>query len=149
MGVCIEGTKEGTTTLDMSYSGFCRLRKTIANLIGENFGKKYEEYVRYSASLFPFSSEEETDKFFLQLEKEINEIIDSKKASKKVMDFLFSSDCEGKISYGSCKDLLKVIGTYDNDIVYGYAAWSSPSMFKDFKQLLAECIENKCNLIWY
>ena len=52
----------------------------------------------------------------------------------KIVDFCLQSDCEGSIRYGACKELLKVIGNYDDNICYGYAGREDCAMFRDFKK---------------
>ena len=42
----------------------------------------------------------------------------------------------------------KVIGDYDDSIIYGYAGRNNPAKFKDFKEILQDCVDNKCFMVW-
>ena len=48
------------------------------------------------------------------------------------------------IPYGS---KLYIVGQYDN-ICYGYAGRKDCAMFRDFKRILEDCAEHKCNMTW-
>lgn len=67
----------------------------------------------------------------------------------KVVDFLLQSDCSGSIRFGACKQILKVIGDYDDDICYGYAGRKDCAMFRDFKAILQDCVDTKSDLVWW
>lgn len=75
-------------------------------------------------------------------------MLNKKCVSVKIVDFCLQSDCEGSIRYGACKELLKVIGNYDDNICYGYAGREDCAMFRDFKKILEDCAEHKCNMVW-
>ena len=79
---------------------------------------------------------------------ETERLVESKELPIKIADFLYQSDCDGKIRYGTCKEILKVIGNYDDSIIYGYAGREKPAKFKDFKEILQDCVDNKCFMIW-
>lgn len=78
---------------------------------------------------------------FLMLRKKVAELCST--------DFCLQSDCGGKIHYGACKEIYKHVKDYDDNVCYGYAGRPDCTMFKDFKNLLKECIDNKCDLIWW
>lgn len=79
---------------------------------------------------------------------ETERLIERKELLIKIADFLYQSDCEGEIRYGACKEILKVIGDYDNRVIYGYAGRENPARFKDFKGILKDCVDNKCFMVW-
>lgn len=58
------------------------------------------------------------------------------------------SDCEGHVGYGTCKLLLKIIGDTKDNAIYGYAGWKNPAKLSDFVEVLQECVDKKCDLIW-
>lgn len=64
------------------------------------------------------------------------------------MDFLLQSDVGGRIHYGACKNILKIIGDYDDNIMYGYAAWGEQSRFSRFRRILEDCVATKSDMIW-
>ena len=137
MGVTISCKKTGQS-IDMGYGGFNRLRNKVAELAGGPFAEHY-------SSLNPFGDKEYFDEF----DRKTREILENKQADIKIVDFLLQSDCEGKIRYGACKNILKAIGNYDDDILYGYCGRPDCAKFKDFKAILEDCVDNKCDMIWY
>lgn len=93
-------------------------------------------------------SGEEKDKYFRDYDALTEQMIKENKVNIKVADFLYQSDCEGKIRYGACKELLKVIGDYDDDVLYGYCGRPDCAKFCDFVSILKDCVENKFDMIW-
>lgn len=139
MGVTLSAKRNPSRSIDLGYFGFSRLRKTVSDLVGEPWKSHYDCL---------YHREVVTDDFLNAFDNKTEELIKSKKVSVKVVDFLLQSDTNGAIHYGACKTLLKLIGNYDDDILYGYAAHKNCAKFKDFKELLQECVEKKCDLIW-
>lgn len=85
---------------------------------------------------------------YKEFDAKTEELISKRKVSVKVVDFLFQSDCSGAIRFGACKQILKVIGDYDDDICYGYAGRKDYAMFRDFKAILQDCVDTKSDLVW-
>lgn len=141
MGVTLE-SKKGKISLDMGYGGFLSLRKKVAELCSPEFGKHYDTIDK---APFIFGREEYFKKFDIKTE----ELLKRKVVSPKVVDFCLQSDREGRIHYGACKEIYKHIKDYDDDFCYGYAGRPDCTMFRDFKNLLKECIDNKCDLVWW
>lgn len=146
MGVTIRSKNFG---IDLGYFGFFRLRRKIAELISEDAGIHYEELSHPSQPLF-FKTKDEEDEYWKKYD-EVTECIVSKcpKNIHKVFDFLYESDVEGSVTYGTCKQILDVIGDYDDDIIYGYAGRPDAARMKDFKSILEDCVKNKCKMTWY
>lgn len=140
MGVAIKCRKSGHT-IDMGSGGFFRLRKKVAELTNSELG---QHYALLTQNMFG-----RDDEWYENYDKQLELIINKHKISIKIIDFLYQSDIEGKIRYGACKQILKVIGDYDDNFAYGYAGQKDCAKFKDFKNLLEECAQFKCDLIWY
>lgn len=147
MGVTLQCKKTGTS-IDMGYGGFGRLRDKVSELTGEPFASHMEKLDLQTCARLQFASKEERDKFNADFDAETQRMIDAKQVSIKIVDFCLQPDCEGSIRYGACKELLKAIGDYDDNIAYGYAARKDCAMFRDFKALLQECVDNRCMLVW-
>lgn len=137
MGVTIENKNR---SIDMGYGGFYNLRKNIAGIYSIEFKNLYEEWCR------PYSkiTNEEGNKILASF-YERNILTDD---DDIVLDFLFASDCEGKISVKGCRRLYKIIKDYDDNICYGYIGRNDCAMFKDFKSLVEECAKNRIILKW-
>lgn len=138
MGVSIMYKKTGET-IDMGCGGFLRLRRKVSDLCGEPWASHYRELT---------DNWQHPEGWYEKFDAKTVELLNKKCVSIKVVDFLLQSDCGGSIRYGACKQILKVIGNYDDDILYGYAAHHNCARFKDFKRLLIQCVEHKCNLVW-
>lgn len=143
MGVTIKCKKTGRN-IDLGYSGFMRLRRKVAELMGETFCGHYKKL--YDAPLLMRPDEEK--KFYTEWYTEAIRIVRENDLPVKVVNFLLESDCDGKIRYGACKEILNVIGDYDDNICYGYAGRSDCAMFRDFKAILQDCVDNKCDMVW-
>lgn len=148
MGVTLQCKKTGTS-IDMTYGGFNRLRNKVAELAGEPFASHMKKLVFQTCMSLQFTSKEGRDKFNIDFDAETQRMIVAKQVSIKIVDFCLQPDCAGSIRYGACKEILKVIGDYDDNIAYGYAGRKACAMFRDFKALLRECVNNRCMLTWW
>ena len=142
MGVTIKCKKTGRE-MDMGYFGFFKLRAKVAELVGSEVGEHYKKLD--DILNIPYPERENVLKLY---DDETERLVKNKVLSIKIADFLYQSDCDGKIRYGACKEILKVIGDYDDSIIYGYAGRKNPAKFKDFKEILQDCVDNKCFMIW-
>ena len=140
MGVTIRSPKNN---IDMGYGGFQRLRLTIAKLCPKEITDHYEYLIN---NLFRLSRNKvESDLY----DKETERLYSKYKNYNKVMNFLYAPDIDAQLSYGTAKQLLKVIGNYDDDVIYGYAGWGDDAArFADFKKILQDCVELKKPLKW-
>lgn len=118
------------------------LRKKVAMLCNEEFGKHYDTITK-APTMQP-----ERDTFFHEFDKMTAKLISEKKICVKIVDFCLQSDIQGRIHYGACKLIYDRIKDYDDHVCYGYAGQPNRFMFFDFKNLLKECIDNKCDLVW-
>lgn len=143
MGVTIKCKKTGRE-IDLGCGGFMQLRRKVAQLMGESFYSHYEKLCNAPIIMRP----EVEEKFWKDWDTEAIRLITENDIPVKVVNFLLESDCDGKIRYGACKEILKVIGDYDDNICYGYAGRSNCAMFRDFKAILQDCVDNKCDMVW-
>ena len=92
-------------SFDMGASGFFNLRANIADLFDERFG---EHYRKLSECYSPIDYEEH--------DRIANEILSHprfKDEDADILDFLYASDCDGKISYRTCGKLYNLIKDHD------------------------------------
>lgn len=143
MGVTIKCKKTGRD-IDLGYGGFMRLRRKVAELTGDPFYSHYKKLLDAPALMRPDVAEE----FYRNWDTEMGLLLVGNDIPVKVVNFLLESDCDGKIRYGACKEILKIIGDYDDNICYGYAGRSDCAMFRDFKAILQDCVDNKCDMVW-
>lgn len=131
--------------MDLGYGGFMRLRTKIAELVGDDVGEHYRKLVTAPSSIF----EKDHEAFFDAYDKKIAELTEKYSSKLRyIFDFLYASDCEAEISLEVCKELYEVIKDYDDDHPYGYYGRPDCAMFKDFKEIIKDCIDNECDLRW-
>ncbi len=63
----------------------------------------------------------------------------------------FTKDAADTLGYenGILPDDYEVIKDYDDSICYGYCGREDCAMFRDFKDVVRDCIENNCEMTWY
>lgn len=151
MGLTLYCKKTGRS-INMGYGGFNRLREKVANLVGEPFAS---HYAKLSTPEYMFClNAEKAKQLFAEYDAQTARMLDQNLVSHKVADFLLQSDCEGKVRYGACKEILQVIGNYNDDhICYGYNrcasdGWVGTGTMADFKSVLQDCVDNRCMMIW-
>ena len=142
MGVTIRCKKTGRS-IDLGYGGFNQLRLKVFELCCEPW---YSHYNSLNDKILASSIDDST--FFEIFDQKTGKMLKEKKISIKIIDFCLQSDCKGSIRYGACKQILKVIGDYDDNICYGYVGRSDCATFRDFKAILQDCVENKCDMVW-
>lgn len=143
MGVSVYCKKTGKS-IDMGYGGFFNLRNKVSDLVGGEWAQHYSMLYKIQTT-YPV---EKRKALYKEFDAKTEELISKRKVSVKVVDFLLQSDCAGSIRFGACKQILKVIGDYDDDICYGYAGRKDCAMFRDFKAILQDCVDTKSDLVW-
>lgn len=137
MGITIKNKNMG---IDMGYHGFFLLRKNIAYLISEDFGRLYEQW----CGPFGHLTDEEGNKKLKILYSQGKMI----NADELVLKFLFESDGEGKLSVNGCKKLYELIKDYDDNILYGYVGRPDCAKFKDFKEIIKQSAKSRLVVRW-
>lgn len=138
MGLTLYGAGK---RLDLSTGGFLRLRRRVSDLCGEPWAGHYR-------SLTDGGRHDKDDAWFEAFDLETRRLVGEKKINIKIVDFLLQSDMSGRIRYGACKEILKVIGDYDDNYCYGYAALPGQPRFGDFRSMLQACADGKKDLYW-
>ena len=130
---------------DLGFGGFYRLRKAIAKLCPEDIK---EHYMLLADHYFDIQIEDPGFKKYDEKTEKIYQKYRSKTYGK-VIDFLWAPDLECKLTYGTAKNLLKAIGDYDDDVIYGYAGWGEHAMrFHHFKEILQDAYDTKTKWGW-
>lgn len=140
MGLSISGNYKNSIELSGGYGMLATIREEVAKAWDKEFGKHYAT-LKYC---------NEYEQFNDKANKIINSerLIEKTKKDEDILDFLFAPDCEGKISYKTCKKILDLIKDTDCKYCLRYAAYSHND-WQDFKQLLLECYSHRSNLVWY
>ena len=136
MGLIITG-KSSKIELSGGYGMLLTIRELVAKAFDKEFG---EHYARLRHTI------DDIEDF----DKTTNEILSHsrfKDEDADIIDFLFASDCGGKINYKTCKKIYELIKNIKGNVVLRYRYYSNND-WEDFKQLLKDCYSNKCNLTW-
>ena len=148
MGITIT-CKNPKYDFGMSYHAFFNLRKNIARCINDYFGSLYEKLMLYPGTYL--------DDGYLVESKAENYINDNPnifpEEDNDILDFLFESDCEGKIRHKTCKKIADLLEkNYDRlnlknkEFRYGY---HSHEDYKEFIDFLRDCYSHRKNMEWY
>lgn len=130
MGLTPHAKKSPEKSIDLGAGGFLRLRQKVSQLAGEPWAN------HYATLLHRPPSKSDKESFYAEFDAKLAQLIAGRKVPVKLVDFCLQSDIEGSIHYGACKQLLKIIGDYDDDILYGYAGRPDCARFRDFKAIL-------------
>lgn len=142
MGITIRSKNK---SIDMGYAGFNKLRTKVAELTADDIG---EHYKKLHDSIFLMGDLRKS--FFDKYNKKIQELSQKYNGEKDAtLDFIYASDCEGKITAEQCKNIHEVIKNYDDSILYGYSGREDCATFKDFKELVKDCVDNGCDMEWW
>ena len=142
MGITITAKYESAPEYDMGYGQFFCLRRDIAYLISNEFGDLYSKLPSM------YIATPEVQRAF---DEGIDTLLEKYKVRKRLIPFLFRSDCDGYISPAQCKTVLIYLESsfIEPEKEYGYVAPGRKRMtIYQFKDLLTECCKRKVNLIW-
>lgn len=134
----------GNVSIDVPYYGYHRLKRKVAEFCPEKIKEHFLKF-DYTEQLKWTETERK------QYDERTEKLWTENKKYRKIINFLYSPDCDAEFSYGTAKDILKIIGDYDdNSTIYGYAGWGkNAARFSDFKKVLQESAFKKKRLIVY
>lgn len=140
MGLTITATNS-EYEFNMGYGGFFSLRKNIAMAFDKDFGEIYANYLRcYTKRQF-----DDNDR---SAELRLN-VVDPDGAVSDVIDFLYQSDCSGKISHTTCKKIYDLIKDTDySGIRFVYESLSDGKDYEHFKDFLIDCYSHRRQMRW-
>ena len=147
MGVSIECTNP-KYSFDMGCGGFLNLRKNVAKSIDKRFGELYEESMM---CLYDKSAAEDLDRKTTEYIESHPDVFPEE--DNDVLDFLYTSDCGGKINYRTAKkiaDLLeKSFSALDLEHKMFRYAIRSHNDYREFIEFLRDCYSHRKNMVWY
>lgn len=145
MGICIECLSTGSS-INIGYGHFAVFRQKIADLVDKDFSEHYKKLIK------PFWR---SDKEWEEYDKITEKFVRKRLCSTWVIRFLYAADYDGHLPWSACKKLLEFIEPLNNKEEIGYcsyrvgAATTGPATIGDFKNILEECVKNKCNMEWH
>lgn len=143
MGVTIESKN---FSIDLGYGGFRNLRLKVAELTADDIFDHYKK----STDGMQLYDEDKRKRFYEEYNKKTN-ALDLKYEGKmsNILDFLYASDCSGKMDAEHCRSIYNVIHDYDDNIKYGYVGKKDCAMFKDFKNIVKDGIDSEEGFEWW
>ena len=141
MGLTIRARYKPKKTIDLGYDGFARLRLQVAALAGDPWDSHYRKLFEPA----PMRDSKALEAF----DKETDNLLNRKVVPRSLVDFCTQPDTNGIVHYGACRQLLGIIGNYTDDVDYGYPGRPDCATFQDFKDILEDCVDRHCDLIWH
>jgi len=132
MGITISSKRY---SCDMGCGGFGRFRNVVAEKTNDKF---YKHYMRLSDSDVIFLNGEERIKFFEKYDADTIKHIEENEVSEEIADFLFKSDCQGKIDRKQSKQIYELIKECDDNLVFGYIGRRDCSKMADMKKIFSD-----------
>ncbi|HYF75297.1 MAG TPA: hypothetical protein VD757_01810 [Candidatus Nitrosocosmicus sp.] len=132
MGITISSKRH---SCDMGYGGFGRFRNAVAEKVNAEF---YKHYLKLSdpEAIFSFGSERE--KYFLKYDAKTKEFIEQSIVTVEVANFLYQSDCGGKIDRKQAKQIYELIKECDDNISFGYSGRPDRAKMSDLKNIFSD-----------
>lgn len=147
MGVSIRCEKTRTGA-DLTYIGFARFRKLVAECCGPGWALHYKKLLQTPKERALSSARAESDE---ELDAITADMIRRRAVPVKIVDFLLQPDEGGRIHHGACRTILRRLERRNvhDDPLYGYAAWGSDATrLSHVMRVLRACVESKSDLTW-
>ncbi|KJS84971.1 MAG: hypothetical protein JM58_09380 [Peptococcaceae bacterium BICA1-8] len=132
MGVTISSKRY---SCDVGYGGFNRFRNAVAEKTSDKF---YKHYLRLSNSDVVFLSGEERKVFFKKYDDDTIKFVERNEVTEEVANFLFQSDCGGKIDRKQARQIYELIKECDDNIVFGYIGRKDCAKMADMKNIFSD-----------
>ena len=132
MGVTISSKRY---SCDMGYGGFDRARNAIAEKVSGEF---YKHYLKLSDAEVMFLMGKARKDFFEKYDATTKEYINQNTVTVEVANFLYQSDCSGKIDRKQAKEIYTLIKECDDNISFGYSGRSDCAKMSDLKKIFSD-----------
>lgn len=124
---------------DMGYGAFFSLRKNIALAYDKKFGEHYAT-LAYCHTVEQYEAHDRISQLFVD---------DFDPDDAGIIDFLYQSDCEGSISYKTCKKIYDLIKDVDySGQRFVYATVSDGKDYEHLKEFLRDCYRYHRKAYW-
>jgi hypothetical protein len=132
MGITISSKRH---SCDMGYGGFGRFRDSVAEKTNDDFHKHYLELSTPEAMFSTGSSRKE---FFEKYDTKTKEYIKRNTVTVEVANFLYQSDCNGKVDRKQAKQIYELIKGCDDNISFGYSGRKDCAKMSDLKNIFSD-----------
>lgn len=132
MGITISSKRH---SCDMGYGGFGRFRNAVAEKVNDEI---HRHYLSLSDSKVMFLSGAERDEYYEKYNITTNEYVEQGVVTVEVANFLYQSDCDGKVDRKQAKQIYELIKECDDDLSFGYSGRSDCAKMSDLKNIFAD-----------
>lgn len=132
MGITISSKRH---SCDMGYGGFGRFRNAVAEKVNHEF---YQHYLSLSDSKVMVLSGIERETYFEKYNATTYEYIEQGKVTVEVANFLYQSDCDGKIDRKQAKQIYELIKECDDNLNFGYSGRVDCAKMSDLKKIFSD-----------
>jgi hypothetical protein len=132
MGITISSKRHGC---DMGYGGFGIFRNIVAGCVGEEFQIHYLELSSPSAM---FSIGDARREYFETYDSMTREYVSKGFVTQEVANFLYQSDCGGKIDKKQAMQIFELIKDCDDSIIFGYVGRQDCAKMSDMKKIFSD-----------
>jgi hypothetical protein len=132
MGITISSKRH---SCDMGYGGFGRFRNAVAEKANVEF---YKHYLKLSSSEVMFLMGNARKDYFEQYDAKTKEYVNQNIVTAEVANFLYQSDCEGKVHRKQAKQIYELIKECDDNISFGYSGRKDCAKMSDMKNIFAD-----------
>ncbi len=119
----------------MGYGGFGRFRNEVAKKVNDKF---YEHYLLLSDSKVMFLSGERREEYYKLYDTTTNEYIEQGLVTVEVANFLYQSDCNGKVDRKQAKQIYELIKECDDNLSFGYSGRVDCAKMSDLKKIFSD-----------
>lgn len=132
MGITISSKRQ---SCDMGHGGFGRLRNMVAEKSSTEF---HMHYLLLSDPAIMFLYGEERNEYFKKYDATTNEYIGQGMVTVEVANFLYQSDCDGKVDRKQAKQIYELIKECDDNISFGYFGRPDCATMADLKKIFSD-----------
>ena len=88
----------------------------------------------------------DSDAELARLDKEYNEYLKTVDIDDDIVDFLFQSDCEGKITYKTARKIRDLCMKSNYEGKFGYISYQLS--MKEMAEIFDDAVKHRCNVRW-
>jgi hypothetical protein len=119
----------------MGFAGFGRFRNSVAGKVSTEFHK---HYLLLSDTTVICLYGEERNEYFKNYDAATKKYIEQGIVSVEIANFLYQSDCDGKVDRKQAKQIYELIKESDDNISFGYFGRADCSTMADLKKIFSD-----------
>lgn len=132
MGITLRSKRQ---SCEMGYGGFGRFRNAVAKKLNDEF---CQHYLLLSDSKIMFLSGKEREDYFKHYNSTTDQYIEQGTVTVEVANFLYQSDCDGKIDRKQARQIYELIKDCDDNLSFGYSGRENCTKMADLKKIFSD-----------